>query len=377
MDGGINARESGRCSRDYWCSQRDQCLEDKPNGKSIVTQSCHEVGGSGRADPGHDLRCVLGWGTKSVWPYAYYAAIVVGAYWYQLLGGVFMRVVCGLATGPFMPLSTVPWHLQRPASWLTRIAFFSAPGFLFGCLVNALKGETNGLRASSRDLTLTTAKLEEAHEQILRSLTLSIDTRDLHTRYHSDRVARYAMVLGKALGLSDREVSLLGWAGLMHDVGKVGVSEHILGKPGRLNAEEKILMQQHPVFSARIIEPVEFLSDIVDGVLHHHERMNGSGYPDSLKGDEIPWISRIVAVADVYEALTADRPYREAWPKERAAAYIIEHSGSLFEPHVVEAFRDVYRSFPASTVEVFPGGISFRGTLDRNREAPCRRSSEG
>lgn len=167
----------------------------------------------------------------------------------------------------------------------------------------------------------------------IRALVKAVDAKDPHTATHSERVTRIALRIGAALALDDHSMQLLEYAALLHDVGKIGIPDQVLQKPGRLDEEEWALMRQHPVRSAEIVREIGSLAEVATIVRHHHERVDGNGYPDGLAGDAIPELSRILSLADVYEALTSDRSYRPAMSEERARQVIREGCGCQFDPH--------------------------------------------
>jgi HD-GYP domain-containing protein (c-di-GMP phosphodiesterase class II) len=179
--------------------------------------------------------------------------------------------------------------------------------------------------------------------ELAETLGNVIDAKDQHTWLHSEEVAEVSVVLALALGLGRDEASLVHIAGHLHDIGKVGVPDAVLLKPGPLTAEEFQVIKAHPVIGATMIRPVRFLRDhgVVDMVLHHHERFDGTGYPRGLQGEEIFLEARILAVCDVYEALTSHRPYRPAWPRQEAVDWIASLAGTAFDPACVEAFLAV------------------------------------
>ena len=166
----------------------------------------------------------------------------------------------------------------------------------------------------------------------------TIETRDPYTRGHSERVARFAERLGQELRLSEEFCKRLNLMGLLHDVGKIGVSDAVLRKPGRLTDEEFAEIRQHPDQAWVILHELESLHYVLPGVEHHHERYDGSGYPDALAGKEIPLAARILSVADAYDAITSDRPYRKGMSQDKAEAILHEGAGTQWDPQVVEAF---------------------------------------
>ncbi len=170
----------------------------------------------------------------------------------------------------------------------------------------------------------------------------TIEARDSYTKQHSIRVSKYAVNIAKAMGCSQEDQDQLNVAGSLHDIGKIGIPDNILLKPGRLTEEEFEIIKKHPVIACNIIGHFGMWADERSIIRHHHERYDGSGYPDALSGEDIPILSRILAVADVYDALTTDRSYRKKMPVEKALQIIQESSGSQFDPKVVEIFMDLY-----------------------------------
>jgi HD-GYP domain-containing protein (c-di-GMP phosphodiesterase class II)/putative methionine-R-sulfoxide reductase with GAF domain len=181
-------------------------------------------------------------------------------------------------------------------------------------------------------------ELEVTYDRTLIALSSALDARDRETEGHSLRVAEVAQQLGRQLGLSPEQIKTLQRGSILHDIGKIGVSDSILLKPGALSPDEWESMRLHPDIGARIIEGIPFLQDTLPVIRYHQERWNGSGYPIGLKGQEIPFLARIFAIVDTYDALTNDRPYRKKVSVEEALKFIHEQSGILFDPVVVEAF---------------------------------------
>lgn len=181
-------------------------------------------------------------------------------------------------------------------------------------------------------------KLQDTYLGAIASLAAAIEARDPYTVGHSARVTQYAVAIAESMGLSTEEVEDLRLAGLLHDLGKIGVPDSILNKAGRLSDEEYQAIKMHPVLSMRIIEPLPHLGNIIPIIYHHHERYDGNGYMDGKVGTGIPLGARIIAVADSYEAMTSDRPYRKALSREEAVAELSRNAGTQFDPEVVEHF---------------------------------------
>jgi len=175
------------------------------------------------------------------------------------------------------------------------------------------------------------------------ALSQAIDAKDGFTRGHADRVSRIAGAIARELGLPEIEVERIELAGLLHDIGKIGVEDRILMKPSKLDPEETELMRRHPIYGASILEPSAALRPLVPLVRHHHENYDGSGYPEGLQGDSIPFGSRIIIVADAYEAMTSDRIYRKAIGHDRAMDQLNRYKAKQFDPKVVRALDQLLR----------------------------------
>ena len=185
---------------------------------------------------------------------------------------------------------------------------------------------------------------------IIKTLAAAIDARDRYTRGHSERVSKYAQLIGAELGFSAEEQEHLLYAGLLHDVGKIGVADAILNKPGKLTPLERQMIQEHPVIGANIIETVHSLSCIVDDVRHHHERYDGRGYPVGLDSEDIPLRSRVLAVADTFDAMTTDRVYRRALSVDFTIEEIESLRGKQFDPVAVDAFLRAFEQGKVATI---------------------------
>ncbi len=217
--------------------------------------------------------------------------------------------------------------------------------------------ETLRLYDSLQDLYLNTVK----------ALAAAIDAKDEYTHGHSFRVAKYAVSIGQQLSLASKDVNDLEIAAYMHDLGKIGVSESILGKPGKLTTEEFCHIQQHPVFTDKILQPIHLANHIIQGAIQHHERLDGTGYPLGLAGPEISLFGRIIAVADVFDALTSKRPYRDAMPVETALKILCNNVDKQFDRAVVLALiQALQNKMPGSDLEVVNNALKFDALQNLN-----------
>lgn len=183
--------------------------------------------------------------------------------------------------------------------------------------------------------------LEHGYLETIVALANSIDSKDSYTRGHSQRVSDLSVEIGREMGLSELELKQLRYGGILHDIGKIGIIDSILCKQSRLTDEEMAVMREHPAIGDQIIKPVSFLEPVRTCVRHHHERWDGTGYPDKLKGEDIPLVARIVACADTFDACTSTRPYQKAMPLEKAVEILENLSGKQLDPAVVTAMRRV------------------------------------
>lgn len=201
-------------------------------------------------------------------------------------------------------------------------------------------------------------KLESANEQLkdayygtIEALRLAVDAKDSYTRNHSDRVSYYSVLIGKQLGLSEAELELLKQGALFHDIGKIGIPDSILQKPGKLTDEEYDDIKNHPSIGSKILAPAKIFSDLIPMVLNHHERYDGKGYPVGLAGEDIPLMARIVCVADSFDAMTSDRSYRPRFTVIAALEEIERCKGAQFDPLVIDAFMVALRENKQKIIE--------------------------
>ena len=194
-------------------------------------------------------------------------------------------------------------------------------------------------------MALSNARLIEDMEHLtlgtIEALARTVDAKSSWTSGQSERVADMALNIARVMGRTEKEIETLHRGGLLHDIGKIGIPLSILDKPGRLNDEEYAKIKDHPSIGARILEPINAYADVIPMVIQHHERYDGKGYPAGLAGEEIDINARILAVADVHDALVSNRPYRQGWVEDRAIKLLKEESGRQFDPQVVDAFLGI------------------------------------
>jgi putative nucleotidyltransferase with HDIG domain len=186
-------------------------------------------------------------------------------------------------------------------------------------------------------------ELEELKIGALTALARTIDAKSPWTAGHSERVTKMALEVGNQMGLSEEQLEIINRGGLLHDIGKLGIPPEILDKPGRLTEEEFAVIRQHPEIGARILQPVTAYASVIPMVLHHHEKWDGSGYPQGLAGTDIPFTARLLTVPDVFDAVTSERPYRSGMTYEDASNLIVRAAGTEFDVEVVEAFKEVMK----------------------------------
>lgn len=203
-----------------------------------------------------------------------------------------------------------------------------------GLLDNTLK-QNNAL---VHDLQKSNYEIQSAYETTLEGWSRALEIRDRETQGHTKRVTDLTLRIAKQMGFNEEKLTHIHRGVLLHDIGKLGIPDEILHKPGALTEKEWQIMRLHPQIAFNLIHPIEYLQPALNIPRHHHEKWDGSGYPDALKGEAIPLEARIFALVDVYDALSYDRPYRKAWEKEKVIEYIKSESGKHFDPAVVETF---------------------------------------
>jgi HD-GYP domain-containing protein (c-di-GMP phosphodiesterase class II) len=218
------------------------------------------------------------------------------------------------------------------------VAVAGALGFLYAVLL-AIVGRGSALmNRQKRQLMVRSQELKRSHDSLLQVLAAALDLRDQATKGHSLRLARLALAIGEELGFSDEELSHLEQAAMIHDMTKLELPKAILDKAGPLTDNEWLKIQRHPELGYQMVRNAPFLQEAGQIILYHHERYDGGGYPHGLRGEEIPLAARVFALADVYGAMTSDRPYRKAVSHAGAVREIEGNAGTQFDPRVVEAF---------------------------------------
>lgn len=198
-------------------------------------------------------------------------------------------------------------------------------------LAGAFNKMTEGLQEAH-------AKLQSYYLDTIKSLSQALEAKDPYTRGHSERVKNYALTIARCVGVPEEEMPLLEDVCILHDIGKIGIPENILSKPGALSREEISIVSKHPDIGTAILRPIEFLAPVLYIVTGHHERPDGKGYPNGLKAEQIPLLTSIVSVADAFDAMTSDRPYRKAFSRKEAVAVLIENKDKQFYAKAVDAF---------------------------------------
>ncbi len=198
----------------------------------------------------------------------------------------------------------------------------------------------------NNELQSTYDKLEASYMETIEILRFTVEAKDSYTRGHSDRVAEYSELIGKALSLPDADLKTLKIGGLFHDIGKIGIPDNILLKATKLEPNEYSEIQNHPAIGAHILSNATIFKDIIPIVKHHHERFDGKGYPSKLAGNEIPYLARITAVADAFDAMTSRRSYRDSLPLDVVKEEIRKNSGTQFDPEIASLFLNILDNQP-------------------------------
>lgn len=198
--------------------------------------------------------------------------------------------------------------------------------------------QMNLIKNINDKLKNTNDKLEQSYLDTIQTLRYTVEVKDPYTRGHSDRVSEFSVLIGEHLGLPEEQINTLKIGGLFHDIGKIGVPDSILLKESRLTDDEYSQIKNHPTIGSHILSTATIFQDIIPIVKHHHERYDGKGYPSKLSGEDIPYLARIVAIADTFDAMTSKRPYRDALPIEKVKEEFIKGMGTQFDPSLADLF---------------------------------------
>jgi len=273
--------------------------------------------------------------------FKYFFPAAICAFVYCLINLILVTMVISLDQGGRI---TAVWQInfkdilptylaEAPMGFLMAIVYVEVG--IIGILLFFLP-----LLLARRSFELYT-KMRKVYLDTIRALAAAIDAKDPYTKGHSERVAETAVILAQELNLSDREIENIEYTALLHDIGKIGIKDKILSKKGSLTDQEFDKIKEHTIMGAKIIEPVDFLKNSYKAIYHHHEKYNGKGYPDGLKSEDIPILARIIAVADAYDAMGSDRPYRKKLNKDKILKELNDQSGKQFDPEVVKALISI------------------------------------
>lgn len=280
--------------------------------------------------------------------------------------GSFLRSVQPLLVSSlavYVPAIVVLAYAYSQATEWTVLLFF-APGFAAQSLYRLYREQ----RQAAEELAAANVRLQRANLSFATALVATLDARDRYTAGHSAAVAIYARDIAQRMGLSEHDQQLAHLCGLVHDIGKIGLPPGLLEKPGALTLDERRQMEKHSAIGERILAKVDDYSEIASIVRHHHERVDGEGYPDGIVGDEIPLISRIISVADAYNAMTSDRPYRDAMPSRVARLRLAQAVGTQFDTTVVAAFEAIL----ATASDEYRSGTSLTFGLEATRHSELK-----
>lgn len=321
-------------------------------------------------------------GTSKVYVHFGYVPIIIAARYFGMRGAVMVGFLSGIACGPFMPLNVSEGIPQSFSNWSIRVLVFVIFALFISYLFRKLKEEMKIIREQNEKSNQQNEKLNQQNEilnqqneilnqqnqdieqknnqieqqktiilahnaeiqqlgtEILLCLAEAIEVRDPFTSGHCRRVGELAYEVGRRLNLDEEELLNLQWSGIIHDVGKIGIPENILAKKGELSSFEYEIVKQHPMIGAHLLKATRSAEKVIDGVLHHHERLDGSGYPDGLTGDKLGLQAKIIAICNEWDMLTT---MRDAMDKEKARTILEQGRGKLFDSEILDVFFDVVR----------------------------------
>ncbi len=275
-------------------------------------------------------------GTKGAYLHIFYIPIILASFAFGLSGGISVSILSGLILGPLMPFDVKNAIPQETFSWIYRMGFFLFVSTIVGVLANTYRFQTSSLSKMA-------TKLSRTYVKELVTLASIIEQRDKQTGGHCERVGYNSFLIGKELKMDKNLLNLLFWSGLLHDLGKIGVPDSILLKPDKLTELEFDEVKKHSELGAELLYSISpDFKLIAQGVRTHHERWDGKGYPSGLSEENIPIFGRIIAVSDIFEALTSKRPYQMPLSDKEAVDYIKKQSGYQFDPRIVSIFIKLY-----------------------------------
>lgn len=263
--------------------------------------------------------------------HAFYLPILLAAFWFKLPGGGLAGLIAGCATSPYLVGDATPSEYVVEA-WMVRATFFVVFGLAMGYMCSLLAQRQKHVEGNIKELA-------RIYARTLRSLVFLLEHHDEETSAHCERVAANALRVGQELGLSQVDLELLYWSAYLHDIGKLATPARMLLKEGPLTGDEYEVMKQHAAIGAQALSSISHdFVPVAEAVRAHHERWDGSGYPDGIHGQQIPLFGRILAVVDAFEAMTSDRPYRKAMSSRAAAAILSQEAGKQFDPQLVDVY---------------------------------------
>ena len=275
-----------------------------------------------------------------------YAGILHGYKTAWILAGISILinivVAVGETNGYYLTEPKTPdiwWAVLGQEIFLTGIIYMLNKTLRnFRKSISLYKAESKNRLKAESDVRQLHEELEIAYETTLEGWAQALELRDKETEGHSRRVTKLSKKLAYEIGLNDEEIQYICYGALLHDIGKMGIPDEILNKPGPLTPAEREIINQHPTFAYEMLKNIEYLQPAISIPYSHHERWDGTGYPQGLKGEEIPLPARIFSIIDNWDALMSARPYRDAWPRDKVVAYIQAQSGNFFDPKIVEIF---------------------------------------
>lgn len=235
-------------------------------------------------------------------------------------------------------LPPVPERVSAYTSWMIQTVFLVLNAGLLYIVIDNLQRAFNQMRHAEKEVRTLNQELTSAYDTTLDGWAKALELRDKETEGHSRRVTALAKLLAVKLGVSKEDLIHLYYGSLLHDIGKMGIPDEILHKPDKLTDEERKIVETHPTIAFNLLKNISYLQQAITVPHYHHEKWNGEGYPNGLKGENIPLLARIFSVIDVWDALISDRPYRKAWSKEKVINYMKEQSGKHFDPRILEVF---------------------------------------